>query len=237
MARRRSQTVVIATRGDLIVERDPERPSGRLLRQGQMEASYVDLADTAWLQFDYLRWIAVVLEVAGARRNLHIGGGACALPRALAAADPDALQEVCEIDGEVLAIAREHLGLRRMPGLRVRHLDGREHLEAAQDASYDAVVIDAFVGARVPPRLVSIDALQTIARVAPLALINVVDNRAAQDVRAIAARLAEVYPKVWAIGGRGGNTVLVGGSLGPQALQRIGARLAADSSPARIEPA
>ena len=74
--------------GDLIVERDPRRPSGRLLLQGQMEASYVDLADPTHLEFDYLRWIRIVLDVAGARRVLHIGGGACALARALAAQRP-----------------------------------------------------------------------------------------------------------------------------------------------------
>ena len=63
-----------------------------------MEASYVDLADPTHLEFDYLRWIRIVLNVAGARRVLHIGGGACALARALAAQDPGGRQEVCEAD-------------------------------------------------------------------------------------------------------------------------------------------
>ncbi len=31
-----------------------------------MEASYVDLADPTHLEFDYLRWIRIVLDVAGA---------------------------------------------------------------------------------------------------------------------------------------------------------------------------
>ena len=50
-----------------------------------MEASYVDLADPTHLEFDYLRWIQIVLDVVAARQVLHIGGGACALARALAA--------------------------------------------------------------------------------------------------------------------------------------------------------
>ncbi len=112
-------------RGDLVAERDPRRPSGWLLRQRDMDASYVDLADPSHLEFDYLRWIRIVLRVARAHRVLHVGGGACALPRALAAEDPSGRQEVCEVDADVLALAREHMGLRRAPGLHVRHAEGR----------------------------------------------------------------------------------------------------------------
>src|SRR5581483_10616620 len=115
----------MARHGELLAERDPRRPSGRLLRHGDMEASYVDLADPSHLEFDYMRWMRIVLRAARARRVLHIGGGACALPRALAAEDPGGRQEVCESDAGVLAVAREHLGLRRAPGLRVRHAEGR----------------------------------------------------------------------------------------------------------------
>src|SRR5581483_5642124 len=115
----------MARHGELVAERDPRRPSGRLLRHGDMEASYIDLADPSHLEFDYMRWMRIVLRVARARRVLHVGGGACALPRALAAEDPTGRQEVCEVDPEVLALAREQFGLRRMPGLRVRVAEGR----------------------------------------------------------------------------------------------------------------
>ena len=54
------------------------------------------------------------------------------------------------------------------------------------------------------------EALADVARVAPLALVNVVDNRSARDVRAIGAALATAYPRVWALGDRAGNTVLAG---------------------------
>src|SRR5947209_11732355 len=134
MAHARSAPTTIVRRGDLVAERDPLRPSGRLLRQGQMDASYVDLADPSHLEFDYLRWMRIVLRAARARRVLHVGGGACALARALAAEDPAGRQEVCEVDPEVLAMAREHLGLRRTPGLLVRHAEGRELLARQRDA-------------------------------------------------------------------------------------------------------
>src|SRR5581483_7887949 len=186
----RQRPRVLAQLGELTAEIDPRRSSGRLLRQAGMDASYVDLADASHLEFDYLRWLRTVLHVARARRVLHVGGGACALPRALAAEDPGGRQEVCEVDADVLALAREHLGLRRAPGLHVRHAEGRAFVAEQPDASWDAVVIDAFVGAAVPRQLVTVQALVDVARVAPVALINVVDNRAARDVRTVAAGLA-----------------------------------------------
>jgi hypothetical protein len=217
---------------------DPRRPSGRLLRQAGMDASYIDLADATHLEFDYMRWLRIVLRVAGARRVLHVGGGACALARALAAADPGGRQEVCEVDAEVLNIAREHLGLRRAPGLRVRQVEGRAHVAAQPDGSWDAIVIDAFVGARVPPALVTAEAMIEAARVAPLTLVNVVDNRSARDVRAVASALAAAYPSVWTLGQRTGNAI-VAGCVTAQApdLARIAAHAAADPSPARVTPA
>jgi spermidine synthase len=223
----------IARRGDFVVERDRQRRSGRMLREGRMDVSYIDLADPTHLEFDYLRWMRIVLTAVRARRVLHIGGGGCALARALAARDPHGRQEVCEIDADVLALAREHLGLRRAPGLHVRHGDGRAFAAAQPPGRWDAVVVDAFSGAIVPRRLVTRQAMAELARVAPVALVNVVDDRAGHDVRTIAAALAAVYPRVWSLGGRAGNTVLVGSRTAPD-LDRIAARATADPSPARI---
>ena len=225
---------MIAQCGELSVEADPGRPSGRLLRQGDMDASYVDLADITHLEFDYMRWLRIVLRAARARRVLHVGGGACALARALAAEDPGGRQEVCELDGEVLALARQHLGLRRGPGLRVRQGDGRRHIALQPDASWDAIVIDAFLGARVPPQLISVEALTDAARVAPLTLINLVDTRAALAVKAAASSMATAYPTVWTVGQRVGNTIVAGSGAGELDLARVAAGLAADPSPARL---
>jgi hypothetical protein len=233
MSRTRAVETVIAERGNLVVERDRHRPSGRLLRQGGMDASYIDLADPFHLEFDYLRWMRIVLRRAHARKVLHIGGGACALPRALAAEHPGGRQEVCEVDDDVLALAREHLGLRRAPGLRVRRAEGREFLARQASGSWDAIVIDAFVGALVPRNLVTVEALTDAARVAPLVLINIVDDRSRRDVRAVAAALMETYYQVWALGGRAGNTV-VAGNHAPADLEWIGSRAAADPSPTRL---
>jgi spermidine synthase len=247
VSRRRAAPELIASAGELAVLRDPRNPSGRLLLQGSMEASYVDLADPRRLEFDYLRRMRDLVEVSGARRVVHVGGAGCALARALAAAHPDHRQEVLEVDPAVVEIAREHLGLRRTPGLRVRVGEGRAVLAGRPDGSADAVLIDAFVGARVPRDLVTAEALADLARVvAPggFVAVNVVDVRPLDAAAAVLAGLAGAFAHVSALAPgpvlarrRGGNVVLAG-SHAPPALDRLRARAAADPSPASVlEPA
>jgi spermidine synthase len=241
MARRGPGPEILAQAGDLIVQRDRARPSGRLLRQGDMDASYVDLADARHLEFDYLRRMRDLVEALDGRRIIHVGGAACALARALAAGDRERRQQVVEVDAAVLEVARAHLGLRRMPGLRVRHDDGRRFLASRADGAADVVCIDAFVGARVPRHLGTVEALSDAARVvAPggALAVNVVDAPPLADVRAIAAGLQAVFAVVAALaaatvlhGRRGGNVVLVG-AHGPLPLERLRARAAADPEPA-----
>jgi spermidine synthase len=253
MARRGSGPEIVATVGELVVQRDAGRPTGRLLRQGEMDASYVDLADPRHLEFDYLRRMRDLVEALRARRIVHVGGAGCALARALAATDRTRTrrQEVVEVDAAVLELAREHLGLRKTPGLKVRCADGRAHLAGRPDGSADVVLIDAFVGARVPRHLATVEALADVARVvapAGAVAINVVDAPPMDDVRAIAAGLREVFATVAALGAgpvlrakRQGNVVLIAGH-GPLPLERLRVRGAADgaspaalASPAEVE--
>ena len=120
----------------------------------------------------------------------------------------------------------------------------RPYFEGTLDRIYDfrfmpdfgngkSIIVDAFVTATVPRSLITAEALADVARIAPLALINVLDNRAARDVRTIGAGLATAYPRVWALGGRAGNTILAG-AVAELDLDGIAARAAADPSPARL---
>ncbi|MFZ0976503.1 MAG: hypothetical protein WAN22_30055, partial [Solirubrobacteraceae bacterium] len=118
-------------------------------------------------------------------------------------------------------------------GLRVRHADGRSFLASQGRGGWDAVVIDAFVGAVVPRALITVEALAGVARVAPLVLVNVLDNRTAREVRTVGAALTLAYPRVWGLGARAGNTILVGAAVELD-LDRIAAAAAADPSPTRI---
>jgi protein-L-isoaspartate O-methyltransferase len=232
----RARSLVVASDHELIVQRDPQRPSGRLLRQDDMDASYVDLADPRHLEFDYVRWLRLLLTGLGARRVVHVGGAACTLARALLAEEAGSRQEVFEVDGRVLEFARAHLGLRRQPGLKVRVADGRLALETRADQSADAIVIDAFVGARVPRHLVTQEALENCARVAPVTAVNVVDTAGWRDARAIAAGLGAAYAHVGALGSgsrRGGNLIVFGAAQAPD-NRRLETLAAADRSPARL---
>jgi predicted O-methyltransferase YrrM len=247
VSRRRAAPELLACTGELAVMRDPRHPSGRLLLQGSMEASYVDLADPSRLEFDYLRRMRDLVEVTGARRVVHVGGAGCALARALAAAHPDHRQEVLELDPDVLEMAREHLGLRRAPGLRVHVGEGRAVLAGRPDGSADAVLIDAFVGARVPRHLVTLEALADLARVvepAGFVAINMVDARPLDEAASVLAGLQAAFAHVSALAPsatlarrHGGNIVLAGAHT-PLPLARLRPLAAADRSPAAVlEPA
>jgi hypothetical protein len=96
-------------------------------------------------------------------------------------------------------------------------------------------VIDAFVGARVPTPLLTVEALSDAARVAPLTLVNVVDNGSARDVNAAASAMAVAYPRVWTLGRQAGNTIVAGCTAAAEPdLVRVAAAAAADPSPARL---
>jgi hypothetical protein len=136
VARRRASAELIAAAGELAVLRDRERPSGRLLREGEMDASYVDLADARHLEFDYLRRMRDLVEAAGARRVVHVGGAGCALARALAAADPEVRQEVIELDPAIaagLAAAFPHVLALAAPPVLAKRRGGNVVLAGAHD--------------------------------------------------------------------------------------------------------
>src|SRR4051812_49663957 len=116
MARRRTGPEILATAGDLVVQRDAYRASGRLLRLGDMDASYVDLADPRHLEFDYLRRMRDVVEVLRARRVVHVGGAACALARGRAGSGRARGPGGGGVDAGALGVARARPRPRRAPG-------------------------------------------------------------------------------------------------------------------------
>jgi spermidine synthase len=186
---------------------------------------------------------AVVGAVPGVRDIVHVGGAAGALARSLAAASPGLRQELVEISPDVVAVAREHLGLRRAPGLRVRVADGREFVAARGDLSVDAVLIDAFDGALVPAHLVSEAAFADVARVlraGGVAAVNVVDARGLPSTRAIAAAAASSFSHVALVGpsavvhGRQSGNAIVVARREPIPEDRIRTLVARDPSPATL---
>jgi spermidine synthase len=186
---------------------DPARPSRRMLLLDEHEAGEVDLGDPRALGFGYMRRIADVLDaIRPPGRPLdavHVGGGAFALPRYLAATRPRSHQEVLELDPGVVRLARERLGLRPSPRLRVRVGDAAELLPRRPDRSADIVIGDAFDGPDVPAALATPEFAAQVRRVlrpAGVYVLNVIDAPPLDGVRAHAGTLSGAFAGVAAIG-------------------------------------
>ena len=81
---------------------------------------------------------------------VFVGGGGFTLPRYVAATRPGSRSHVLEVDGELVDLARQRLGLRTSADLRVTVGDARVKLRDEPTASADLVVGDAFGGRNVP---------------------------------------------------------------------------------------
>ena len=141
------------------VEEDAGRPSGRVLRLERLRHSYVDLEDPTHLEFDYTRWMGAAIDDMPAEplEAVFIGGGGFTLPRYVAATRPGSRSRVLEVDGDLVELARERLGLRTGPDLRVRVGDARVTLRGEPTDSADLVVGDAFGGVAVPWHLTTVE--------------------------------------------------------------------------------
>src|SRR3954449_7986727 len=202
---------------------DPFRPSTRTLVLDGREAGQVDLKDPRRLTFAYMRRIADVIEASrppGAGVDaLHLGGGAFALPRYLAATRPASRSEVFELDPGVVALARAHLRLRPSPRLKVKVGDAADLLRAKPDRVADLVIGDAFDGPHVPAQLSGADFAAEVRRVlrpAGVYALNVIDVPPLDETRDHAAALEATFAHVLWIAPSGvlrgrapGNVVLV----------------------------
>jgi spermidine synthase len=174
---------------------------------------------------------------------VHLGGGAATLARYVAATRPRSRQLVVELDKAVLELAREHLGLRPHPGLRVRVGDAAELLPKRRDASADLVVTDAFdPGGTIPDALTTTafaGELRRVLRPSGIHVLNVVDTRGAPLAHAHAATLSTAFPHVAIVApramlrGRAGGNALVLASAAPLPVAELERRAA--GSPDREE--
>ncbi|MFL6129725.1 MAG: spermidine synthase [Mycobacteriales bacterium] len=185
------------------IDGDPSRPSGRMLFLDGHESSYVDLADPTHLEFSYVRRIGDLLDLVRPPRQpmevLHIGGGGFTLPRYVAATRPRSRQVVYELDPGLVQVAREHLGLRPLRGLKIRVGDARERLAKRAPASADVVVGDAFAGVLVPPHLATLEfaaELRRVLRPDGVYVLNVIDCPPLRVSRAEAATLLAAFDQV-----------------------------------------
>ncbi|HUR52360.1 MAG TPA: fused MFS/spermidine synthase [Mycobacteriales bacterium] len=214
--------------------RDLDRPQGWLLLVDGTPQSYVDPADPEHLEFDYVRWLADLVDALppGPVTALHLGGGACTLPRYVAATRPGSTQLVVEADARLADVVRAQLGTK---GFKLRVGDGREALTGLAPTS-DLVVGDVFVGARVPTHLATLEHVQQVRRVlrpGGVYAVNVGDTGPLDFARQQAATLAAAFSHVLLLadpgvrrGRRFGNLVLAASDhpFDEAALRRVTSR-------------
>jgi spermidine synthase len=228
MARQRDDR---ASPGRVELASVPGRPSAWTLLVDGTPQSHVDLVDPHYLEFEYMRWLGHLADLAappGAPLDvLHLGGGGLTLARYLAATRPGSSQLAVESDADVAALVRERLPLDQRPRragggragrVRVRVADARAVLEEAPARSADLVIADLFAGARTPAHLTSAEFDAAVARVLRPAgqyAVNVGDGPPLAHARARLATVRSVFASACLIadpgvlrGRRFGNLVL-----------------------------
>lgn len=202
------------------VEERASDPSTRDLYLDRMRHATVDLDDATALEIRYVRLLAAVADSlpSGPIDTLHLGGGGFTLPRYLQAVRPGGTDHVVEIDGALVDIAEDRLGLRIGGDLTVEVGDGRLTVADQPDASLDLVIGDAFGSQSVPWHLTTVEFLEDVARTlrpGGVYAMNVIDGGDATFTRREVATLAEVFADVAVITpddglpGRTGNLILV----------------------------
>ncbi|WP_306933375.1 fused MFS/spermidine synthase [Streptomyces luteogriseus] len=204
---------------------DSDGGDGRTLVLDGLRHSYVDIDDPTHLKFEYVRAIASAVDAAFPQGEPlaahHLGGGGLTLPRYLAATRPGTRSLVSEIDGGVVGINRERLGLPSQAGIGVRVEDGRLGLRRLDTGSRDLVVGDAFGGVSVPWHLTTVEAMTDVRRVLNedgLYVANLIDHGGMDFARAEVATLGETFEHVAVLGepadiGQGPTADSGGGNL------------------------
>jgi spermidine synthase len=215
--------------------RDLDRTDGWMLLVDDTPQSYVDTSDPTYLEFEYVRWLADVVDLLplGPLSVLHLGGGACTLPRYVAATRHGSTQVVVEADAALVEIVRSQFGTQ---GFKLKVGDGRAALAGFREATSDVVVSDVFVGSQVPGHLATLEHVLEVRRVlSPTGLyaVNLGDSGPLRFARQQAAALAAVFEHVVVVadpavlrGRRFGNLVLAGSDapFDEARLRRVTAR-------------
>ncbi len=136
--------------GVVDVRQDLDCETGFELRVDGVLSSYVDLADPEHLDFEYVRWIAGVLEsivpTGTSVDALHLGGAGCTLPRWLAHVRPGSGSTVVEYDGALVRFVRSTFAGLDWTGVDLVEGEGFAVAVASPPAAWDVVVRDAFGG-------------------------------------------------------------------------------------------
>ncbi|MEZ2392005.1 spermidine synthase [bacterium RCC_150] len=212
--------------GDCELVADPDNSNGWLLKINGVMSSHIDVADPLFLDFEYMRWIAALVESKWPPesrpklRALHLGGGACSLARYFHTAYPDARQVVVELDGKLADYVRGWFDLPKAPLLRIRVGEARAVTESLTPQTRDLIIRDVFAGAYTPRALTTRefnDHAQRVLAPGGLYVVNSGDAPNLKNAREDAATIADTFPHTMIIadpamlkGRRYGNMIMAG---------------------------
>jgi hypothetical protein len=184
--------------GEAELLRDLDADDGWLLSVDGVAQSYVDRADPTHLEFDYVRLMGDVVDVLpeGPLTAVHLGGGACTLPRYVAATRPGSRQLVVEADEALAELVRRLFGT---TGFRLRVGDARTTLPSLRPGESDLVVADVFESSLQPVHVTTLEWLSEVRRLlrpAGAYVVNVADGKPLAFAKGQAATLQAAFPHV-----------------------------------------
>ncbi len=206
---------------------DEFRPGSYVLKVNGVPSSHIVPGQPRELDFEYMRWIAAIVEhvveerMDPARlRMTHLGGAACTMPRYFADRWPGSRHTVVELDAKLADYVRQWFDIPRSPTVKIRVGEARAVTESFTPASRDVIVRDVFVGDVTPEPLTTVEFFRhAAASLAPggLFVANCGDHSDLLGARAELAGMAEVFGHLAVLadppmlkGRRYGNIILVG---------------------------
>ena len=206
---------------------DGYHADGWLLLINGVQSSHVIVGQPRMLDFEYMRWIAAVLDShiqthlnPEKLRITHLGGGACSLARYCADVYPNSRNTVVELDAKLAEYVRDWFDIPKSPRVKIRVGDAGTITRSFAPASRDVVIRDVFAVDKTPAELTGVDFVRTVDRsLAPggLYILNCGDDRTLNAARAEATALLEVFEYVSIVadsamlkGRRRGNIILAG---------------------------
>ncbi|CAM3265873.1 spermidine synthase [Stackebrandtia soli] len=165
---------VISTRADCVtvetrIQPYEYHPASVVLTVDGVVQSTIDLDDPSHLIDEYCQHLGFLIDAMAPPkepvRALHLGAGALAMARYVAATRPRSYQQAVDIDRDLIELVRREAPLAKGTKVKVRIGDAREELSAAPDACYELIIGDMFSGFTTPAHVTSVEFLNQVGRV------------------------------------------------------------------------
>jgi len=206
---------------------DTFHPDAWTLMINGVPSSHVQIGRPDVLEFEYMRWIAAIVEQQtdahfdpATLRVTHLGGAACSLARYFAHLWPQSRHTVVELDAKLAELVREWFDIPRAPTVKIRVGEAGEVTRGFYPGSREVIIRDVFAGNRTPLDLTTPDFFRAVhSALTPggLYVSNCGDYSSLLGSKTELAGMAEVFDHVAVIadppmlkGRRYGNMILIG---------------------------